>query len=85
MEQKQSVKFLRYAEYYDMQKEFDELYIKSSNNEKFDKLMNLIIKKENILLAYRTIKRNKGSLTPGTDKLNIEDIEKYTADEMVKK
>lgn len=85
MEQKQSIKFLRFTEYYDMQEEFDNLYRKSVHNEIFYSLTDLIIKRENILLAYRTIKRNKGSFTSGVDKLNIEDIEKYTADEVIQK
>ena len=36
----------------------------------------------NILLAYRNIKSNTGSFTPGTDKLKISDIGKLTADEV---
>ena len=31
----------------------------------------------NILLAYRNIKANEGSKTPGTDGLNMDDISKY--------
>jgi len=46
---------LRHAEYYQMQKSFDELYSKSKNNEIFTDLMELILTRENILLAYRNI------------------------------
>jgi hypothetical protein len=34
-------------------------------------------------LAYRNIKRNDGSVTAGTDKLTMRDIEKCTPDELV--
>lgn len=79
------VKDLRYAEYYEMQQVFDELYAKSTNGEVFTKLMDLILSKENILLAYRSIKTNKGSLTAGTDKLTINDIGILSPEEMVEK
>ena len=61
---------LRHNEYYGMQKIFDELYAKSKNGEVFTDLMSYILKKENILLAYRNIKTNTGSNTAGTDNLN---------------
>lgn len=67
---------LRYAEYYGMTDQFDDLYKKSQNQVKFKNLMTLICSKENILLSYRNIKRNSGSKTPGIDKLTIKDIEK---------
>ena len=44
---------LRHAEYYGMQESFDDLYARSRNGEKFTALMDLILKRENILLAYR--------------------------------
>lgn len=44
--------------------------------------MDVILSRENILLAYRNIKSNTGSITPGTDKLKISDIGKLTADEV---
>lgn len=79
-------KQLRYNEYYDMQDIFDDLYDKSKNkpNYKFYKLMELIIKPENIELAYRNIKRNTGSKTKGTDSITIKNLEKLTIDEIVK-
>lgn len=70
-------------EYYRMQHKFDDLFEKSSNNEIFENLMDLICDKHNILLAYRNIKRNKGSLTPGVDKVNIKHIENMTEEELV--
>jgi len=76
---------LRYAEYYRMQEVFDKLYADSKNGVQFDNLMGLILSRENILLAYRNIKTNKGSNTPGTDKLTIKDIGKLPVDEVVDK
>lgn len=78
----QCVEYLRHAEYYDMQSTFDELYARSQAGEIFENLMDVILSRENILLAYRNIKSNTGSITPGTDKLKISDIGKLTADEV---
>ena len=43
---------LRHAEYYGMQEVFDGLYAKSSKKDTFTNLMSIILKRENILLAY---------------------------------
>lgn len=65
---------LRNNEYYGMQETFDMLYERSKNNHtKGLRLYEIITSKENILLAYRNIKTNKGSRTKGTDGLAIED------------
>jgi len=76
---------LRHAEYYDMQNTFDGLYAKAKNGETFDNLMDLILNRDNILLAYRNIKGNDGSVTPGADGLTMRDIEKYTPEALVRK
>ena len=76
---------LRHAEYYDMQTTFDTLYQKSMDGEKFEHLMELILSRDNILLAYRNIKANKGSYTAGTDNQNITVIGRMTPDMVVKK
>jgi group II intron reverse transcriptase/maturase len=76
---------LRHSEYYGMQGVFDELYAKSKNGEVLTDLMSAILSRENILLAYRNIKTNKGSKTVGTDNLTIGDIGRLTSDEMVEK
>lgn len=76
---------LRHAEYYGMQEVFDDLYAKSSKNEIFTNLMEVILKRENILLAYRNIKSNDGSKTPGTDGVTFDDIGKLAPDEVVDK
>ena len=76
---------LRHSEYYNLQNRFDDLYQRSSNGEKFQNLMDDILSRENILLAYRNIKTNKGSHTPGKDKVTMKDIAKLTSDEVVEK
>ena len=76
---------LRHSEYYGMQNVFDELYARSKAGEHFTELMGLILSRENILLAYRNIKTNTGSNTPGSDKLTIKDVAKLTPEEVVNK
>ena len=66
---------LRYAEYYDYQPTLDDLYARSTKGEVFNSLMDKILSRNNILLAYRNIKSNQGSKTPGTDGITINDIE----------
>ena len=65
---------LRNNEYYDTQRTYDILYEKSKTNTRFKNLYEIITSEENILLAYRNIKRNKGSKTKGTNKTTITDI-----------
>lgn len=60
-------KALRYNEYYDTQAIFDDLYAKSQQGTVFKNLLSLITDERNISLAYRTIKRNNGSSTPGAN------------------
>ena len=79
------VEDLRHAEYYEMQNTFDDLYAKSKNGDTFTHLMDIILSRENILLAYRNIKANAGSKTAGTDGTIIKDIGKLPAETVVKK
>ena len=81
--QEPSVDRLRHAEYYGMQQTYDDLYAKSKNGELFPKLMDIVLSRENILLAYRNIKANSGSNTPGTDQLTIENIGCLSTEEIV--
>ena len=76
---------LRHAEYYDMQSVFDNLYHKSKMGEDFTNLMELILDRNNIMLAYRNIKSNTGSYTAGTDKLTINDIGTLSPEEVIKR
>ena len=78
-----SIDSLRHAEYYDMQQTYDDLYERSKNGELFTDLMEIILKRENILLAYRNIKSNTGSNTPGTDRLTIRNIGRLSSEEVV--
>ena len=74
---------LRNNEYYTMQSILDNLYNQSCNNKKFTKLMQYITSKNNILLAYRNIKKNKGSTTVGTDNLDISYFKDMDTNEFV--
>lgn len=76
---------LRHAEYYDMQSTFDSLYRKSKEGEIFTNLMELILNRNNIMLAYRNIKSNTGSYTAGTDNLTINHIGCLSPEEVIKK
>jgi RNA-directed DNA polymerase len=62
---------MRYWEYYNMQETFDELYKESQTGKSFTGLYEMIVSENNILLAYRTIKGNKGSKTAGVDSFKI--------------
>ena len=62
---------LRNNEYYNTQEIFDDLYEKSQHGEVFTHLMELITSEQNILLAYRAIKKNKGSKTKGVNSTTI--------------
>lgn len=74
---------IRQAEYYDMTPVFDKLYADSCEGKEFTNLVQLIQKRENILLAYRSIKRNKGGQTPGVDGRTIKDIERMTEEQFL--
>ena len=74
---------LRNIEYYGLQEIFDELYQKSLENRKFRNLMELILMEENIKLAYRNMKKNDGSTTPGVDGKTIEHLAKMTEKEVI--
>lgn len=81
-------KKLRHLEYYDLQRTFDELYEKSQKGHKFSNLFEIIASDENIKLAYRNIKSNKGSKTAGVDGLTIEKVKKLSEEkflEIIKK
>ena len=68
---------LRNNEYYDIQKTQDLLYTKSKEGYIFKDLISMIVNDKNIALAYRNIKNNKGSKTPGVDGTTIKDIDRY--------
>lgn len=66
-----------------MQNTFDKLYSESKEGKNFRGLYEIITSRNNILLAYRTIKSNKGSKTAGTDELIIEDYKTNCEEEFV--
>ena len=74
---------IRFTEYYDMQNTFDKLHADSLKNKSFSSLIDLIISDENIKLAYRTIKRNKGGNTAGVDKRTIKHLTKLSEEKFV--
>ncbi len=74
---------LRHAEYYGMTETFDALYAKSKAHQPFKNLMPIITSDDNILLAYRNIKRNNGSATAGVDGMTIYGIEKLNTAEFI--
>lgn len=76
---------LRNNEYYDMQEIFDELYQKSIKNYEFKNLTKIISSDENIKLAYRNLRKNKGSKTAGVNKKTIYDISILSEEELVKR
>lgn len=74
---------LRNNEYYSTQEIFDKLYKESKANKKFKNLMQLIVSEENIKLAYRNVRKNKGSKTGGTNHRDIRDISKMSIEEVI--
>ena len=74
---------LRNNEYYSAQEIFDKLYKESKANKKFKNLMQLIVSEENIKLAYRNIRKNKGSKISGTNHRYIRDISKMSIEEVI--
>ena len=68
---------IRNSEYYDMQSVFDELYTDSVKGKQFHNLVELIQRPENIILAYRNIRKNDGSKTAGVDNKTISDLNRW--------
>ena len=74
---------LRNNEYYDIQEMLDGLYEKSKEGKTFQNLVEIITSKENVELAYRNIKKNKGSLTKGVNETTINDLGNEFNDDIV--
>lgn len=70
--------------YYDRVDIYEKMYKKSKDNVKFKRLMDRVEHPDNIMLAYRNIKGNKGSNTPSADGVTIKDIKKLSANEMLR-
>lgn len=74
---------LRHAEYYGMQAVVDTLYAESKLGRQFQNLIEIMKSPANIELAYRNIKANSGSKTPGVDGKTILDIQKMDTEDLV--
>lgn len=66
-----------------MQSVFDKLYENSLAKREFRNLISIITTEENIKLAYRNLKKNAGSKTPGTDGKTIADLAKMSEAELI--
>lgn len=75
---------IRHMEYYGMIDSFDNLYKDSSENMIFDNLMEVVASPSNILLAYRNVKGNSGSVSPGVDNKNIDDLKSIPNDDFIR-
>ena len=75
---------LRNNEYYQMQDIQDRLYLQSSKGTNFTHLMEIITSENNILLAYRNIKKNSGSSTKGVDGKNISHLASLEPETLIK-
>lgn len=75
---------IRYTEYYDLQSTFDRLYADSLKGKAFHNLISLMASEENIKLAYRTIRGNKGSGTPGVDKRTMKHLASMEEEKFVR-
>lgn len=76
---------LRSAEYYGMVETFDRLHRRSLEGKSFNRLYSLIVSRNNILMAYRMVRTNKGAKTPGTDGQTISDLKSMSESELVRK
>ena len=76
-------KKIRNAEYYKMQVVTDRLYCQAKEGKSFNRLLPIITSEDNIILAYRNIKKNNGSKTPGVDGQTIEDFGKMDVEDVV--
>lgn len=74
---------IRNAEYYDLQTAFDKLYADSVSGRQFRNLVELIQRPENIMLAYRNLRKNSGSKTAGVDKKTISDLNKWSDKKLI--
>nr|WP_240481992.1 group II intron reverse transcriptase/maturase [Enterococcus pernyi] len=72
---------LRHNEYYGTQEVYDGYYQRAKKREKFTDLMKDILSRDNLLLAFRNIKHNKGSMSPSLDKKTMKDVAKLSEEE----
>lgn len=68
---------IRNAEYYDMIEVQDRLYAESAEGKVFTDLISIICSDANIKMAYRNLKGNDGSNTPGVDGAKLTKLNKW--------
>lgn len=66
-----------------MQTALDKLYADSVSGRQFRNLVELIQRPENIMLAYRNLRKNSGSKTAGVDKKTISDLNKWSDKKLI--
>ena len=66
-----------------MQTAFDKLYADSVSGRQFRNLVELIQRPENIMLAYRNLRKNSGNKTAGVDKKTISDLNKWSDKKLI--
>ena len=66
-----------------MQPILDELYAKSRSGTVFTNLLPLICSENNIKMAYRNIRKNAGSKTPGTDGRTIRSLDTWSTQRLI--
>ena len=75
---------IRYAEYYGMVEVQDALYRDSAEKKIFTDLISVISSEANIKMAYRNLKTNDGSGTPGVDGKTFDDLGAMSEESLVK-
>jgi len=75
---------IRYAEYYGMVEVQDALYKDSADGKIFTKLIEVISSDANIKMAYRNLKTNDGSGTPGVDGRTFDDLAVMSEESLVR-
>ena len=76
---------IRNAEYYDMIGVQDRLYAESAKGRVFTDLISIICSDANIKMAYRNLKGNDGSNTPGVDGMTFENLSGISEMELIAK
>lgn len=76
---------IRYAEYYGMVEVQDALYRDSAEKKIFTDLISVISSEANIKMAYRNLKTNDGSGTPGVDGRTFKDLGAMPEELLVKR
>jgi group II intron reverse transcriptase/maturase len=75
---------LRNDEYFDCQATLDRLYAESLKSCTFTQLMEIVMSRENIIMAYWNISKNKGSKTAGTDGKTIRYFARFAGENLVR-